>query len=129
MTSGGKMKKAFSYTIRELSVNVTQRRVRSIEHLPRINCSFSIIVLLLAYLCICSFASAATNGKIAFASNRDGNYEIYTMNPDGTALTRVTFDAADNNHPSYSRDGKRIAFTCSGNICAMNADGTNETQI
>ena len=30
--------------------------------------------------------------KIAFASDRDGNYEIYTMNADGTNQTRITND-------------------------------------
>ncbi len=28
--------------------------------------------------------------KIAFVSNRDGNYEIYVINVDGTGLTRLT---------------------------------------
>ena len=32
--------------------------------------------------------------KIAFASNRDGNFEIYTMNADGTGQTRLTNNAA-----------------------------------
>jgi hypothetical protein len=27
---------------------------------------------------------AAEQGKIAFISNRDGNFEIYVMNPDGS---------------------------------------------
>jgi Tol biopolymer transport system component len=28
-------------------------------------------------------ASPGTNGKVAFASNRDGDFEVFTMNPDG----------------------------------------------
>ena len=32
--------------------------------------------------------------KIAFASDRDGNFEIYTMNADGTNQTRITNDPA-----------------------------------
>ena len=31
----------------------------------------------------------AAGGKIVFTSNRDGNEEIYLMNPDGTAQTRI----------------------------------------
>src|SRR6267378_5620417 len=30
------------------------------------------------------------NGRIAFTSDRDGNQEIYLMNPDGTNQTRLT---------------------------------------
>jgi|SRR5829696_659434 hypothetical protein len=30
------------------------------------------------------------NGKIAFWSSRDGNYEIYTMNPNGQGLDTLT---------------------------------------
>lgn len=35
-------------------------------------------------------AWAPDGSSIAFASNRDGNYEIYTMNPDGTGVVRLT---------------------------------------
>ena len=31
-------------------------------------------------------------GKIVFHSNRDGNWEIYTMNSHGTNQTRLTFN-------------------------------------
>jgi hypothetical protein len=41
------------------------------------------------------------NGKIACASNRDGNFEIYTFNPNGTELeaTRLTFNPATDGRP------------------------------
>jgi hypothetical protein len=31
-----------------------------------------------------------SNGNIAFASDRDGNFEVYSMNPDGSGQTRLT---------------------------------------
>src|SRR5215211_2670358 len=31
-----------------------------------------------------------TNGKIGFTTNRDGDYEIFAMNVDGTGQTRLT---------------------------------------
>lgn len=40
----------------------------------------------------CAVVSDATtrSGRIAFASNRDGNTEIYTMKSDGTDQVRLT---------------------------------------
>ena len=71
--------------------------------------------------------------KIAFVSERDGNYEIYSMNTDGSELTRLTADPALDAEPVYSQDGTSILFTSdrSGNfdIYSMNADGTNVIQL
>jgi dipeptidyl aminopeptidase/acylaminoacyl peptidase len=72
-------------------------------------------------------------GKIAFQTNRDGNYEIYEMNGDGTAQTRITNNAATDVQPAWSPDGTKIAFTSNrdGNdeIYVMNADGSGQTRI
>ncbi len=71
--------------------------------------------------------------RIAFYSGRDGNFEIYVMNADGTNPTRVTNDPAQDRHPAWSDDGLRIVFTTDrdGNdeIYAMNADGTRLTRL
>jgi TolB protein len=48
--------------------------------------------------------------RLAFASKRDGNWEIYTMDRDGSNLIRLTDDPADDTDPSWSPDGGRIAF-------------------
>ena len=40
--------------------------------------------------------------RIAFASQRDGNYEIYVMNADGSDQRRLTRDPADDYHPVWS---------------------------
>ena len=74
------------------------------------------------------------NGKIAFTSDRDGNREIYVMNPDGTNQTRLTSNLILDDHPTWSSDGKKIAFlsqNASGAfaIFVMNADGTGKTEI
>ena len=40
--------------------------------------------------------SASPNGnQLAFVSTRDGNYQIYKINSDGTGFTRLTNTAAD----------------------------------
>jgi Tol biopolymer transport system component len=74
-------------------------------------------------------------GKIVFSTNRDGNSEIYVMNADGTAQSRLTDTDVfvENTYPIFNPDGSKIAFvsTRDGNreIYIMNADGTNQTNI
>ena len=68
------------------------------------------------------------NGKIVFSSHRDGNDEIYSMNADGSAQTRLTNNAASDYDPAFSPDAGKIAFTSrrDGNdeIYVMNTDGS-----
>ena len=49
-------------------------------------------------------------GRIAFVSNRDGNLEIYVMNADGSGETNLTRNPDPDFAPSWSPDGKRLAF-------------------
>jgi Tol biopolymer transport system component len=71
--------------------------------------------------------------KILFASTRDGNSEIYSMNLNGTNVTRLTNNPAEDASPVYSRDGRRILFTSTrtgnGDIYAMNPDGSGVVRL
>ena len=71
--------------------------------------------------------------KIAFSSDRDGNYEIYVMNPDGTNPARLTNNTASDDFPDISPDGSKITFESnrsgSSEICVMNADGSSQTRL
>ena len=48
--------------------------------------------------------------KIAFFSDRDGNYELYTMNENGDNEMRITSNPADDLNPIFSPDGRKILF-------------------
>jgi Tol biopolymer transport system component len=81
-----------------------------------------------------AWPTLVSNGKIAFASDRDGNSEIYLMNADGTGQTRLTNGPDWKTQPTWSPDGRQIAFlTQNGDsfcsIYVMNADGTNLRQV
>ncbi len=60
--------------------------------------------------------------KIAFASTRDTNPQIYVMDPNGFNMVRLTHDAAEDAQPAWSPDGTKIAF-------ATNRDGNNEIYV
>lgn len=85
-------------------------------------------------LAIAQSPTLRANGKIAFTSDRDGNREIYVMNADGTNQTRITNNSVNDVQPSWSPDGRKIAFisqrqTGEYSIFQMNADGTGKTEI
>ena len=73
-------------------------------------------------------------GKIVFHSNRDGNYEIYKMNSDGSNQTRLTFnDEIYNGYPAWSPNGRQIVFYSgragASDIYVMDADGNNQRRL
>lgn len=53
------------------------------------------------------------NGRIAYASNEGGSFDIWTANPDGTDATNLmadSFSSTQESSPAWSPDGKSIAF-------------------
>ena len=69
--------------------------------------------------------------KIAFDSNRDGDFEIFTMKPSGTNQTKLTKNTAKDQNPNFSPGGTKIAFdsTRDGSneeIYTMRSDGTRQ---
>jgi len=87
-------------------------------------------------------ADATQSRLIAFASNRisgegvhnpEGDYEIFTMRADGTHVTQLTDNAAFDFAPSWSGNGKRLAFETDrdGNseIYTMWVDGSDPFNV
>ena len=76
-----------------------------------------------------SVSCPLSGGKIAFKSMRDGNVEIYVMNPDGSDQTRLTNDPEYDDSPAWSPDASKLAFVSrrDGNyeVYVMNSDGSN----
>jgi Tol biopolymer transport system component len=80
--------------------------------------------------------TGAGGGVIAFASDRDGNDEIFVMNLDGTDQRQLTHTgtSARNSHPAWSPDSSQIVFQAEPvagrqNIQVMNANGTDVQQL
>ncbi|MHC4218753.1 MAG: TolB family protein, partial [Planctomycetota bacterium] len=51
-----------------------------------------------------------SGGRIAFASNRSGNWDIYVMSLDGGQPMKITDEPDHEMHPSWSPDGRRIVY-------------------
>ncbi len=83
---------------------------------------------------------------ITFVRQVDGDYEIFTIRPDGTGLKRLTFSKGNDAHMARSPDGEWIAFASTrkgfkdeaiytdapqpyGELFVMRYDGTNVRQL
>jgi Tol biopolymer transport system component len=74
------------------------------------------------------------NGQITFQSARDSRHpDIYTMNPDGRCITRLTRNPSLDGFPAWSPDGRRIAWVSTRNgatdIYVMNANGSDQQRL
>jgi tetratricopeptide (TPR) repeat protein len=78
-------------------------------------------------------APAAFGKRIAFMTDRDGNWEIYIVNAEGSGLKRLTNRMANDGLPAWSPDGKTIAFVSDQGgvwaMWAMNPDGSNPRKL
>ncbi|MEJ2733615.1 MAG: hypothetical protein P8189_08635 [Anaerolineae bacterium] len=66
-------------------------------------------------------------------SNRDGTWEIYVMGIDGTGVRRLTNNAANDGLPTWSPDGRTLAFVSNQGgpwaVWAMSPTGSNRRKL
>lgn len=98
----------------------------------------ALMLAIVGLLAVCGTREAgaavpAEEGKIAFASTRDGNWEIYTMEVDGSGQTNLTNNAAADREPAFAPDGGNIVFTSDrggrADVWSMDANGGNLTNL
>jgi hypothetical protein len=73
------------------------------------------------------------NGKLAYESGDDGDWDIYVVNQDGTGKEQLTHNTVLDREPAWSPDGSQLAFICcsagSTEVWVMSATGTNRVQL
>jgi len=69
--------------------------------------------------------------KILYTSSPfgEGNYQIFTMNPDGSDVAQLTDTELSKSGPRWSPDGELIASSDSFEIFVMNADGSEPRSV
>jgi hypothetical protein len=78
-------------------------------------------------------AISADGKRVAFVSNRDGNWEIYLVTLDAGRPKRLTRAPGADIRPAFSPDGTRVAFQSERDgrpeIYLINIDGTGEMRL
>lgn len=82
-----------------------------------------------------AWQASGQNGRIAWASKTSGNFDIWTMNADGSDKRDITpGSSAADYQPEWSPDGAQIAYVHEvavgdPRIWVMNADGSSPHQV
>ena len=92
------------------------------------------LFLLLLVLMVASDGIAQRfDQRIVFTSNRDGDWDIYSMDVNGGNLLQLTDHPASDEYPACSPDGRRIAFTSERGVTqdlyVMDSDGDNVIRL
>ncbi len=101
---------------------------------------FWALSIVMSYVSVCPVLAKAPNtAKIVFASSRDGNREIYLMNPDGSEQVNITNHRANDIYAVWSPTGEHILFVSDreqkekgwGNwdLYLMEPDGSNVRKV
>ena len=94
----------------------------------------ALVISLFVQMHIATEGYAARKTKITFMSIRNANAEIYVMDGDGKNQRRVTAHQNVDQYPTWSPDGRKIAFVSNRNggniqIWVIDADGKNPVRL
>ncbi len=71
--------------------------------------------------------------RIVFCGSYEGKFDIFTMDPDGRNLQKLTDSQGNNEEPCWSPDGRYIAFSSSReggyHVYIMTANGQNQRKV
>ena len=75
----------------------------------------------------------SSSNRIAFTGMNDKQFDIYTIDSDGSNLRRLTHNQGKNEDPCWSADGRYIVFSSNRDggyhLYIMNANGQNQRRI
>ena len=94
---------------------------------------FLLCCVILGLMFVTFYSVCAKTEKIAFSSNRNGNWDIYVMDSDGSDQVRLTRNRGNDYSPVWSPTGDRILFVSdrSGDrdLYVMRANGDHVRRI
>ena len=67
--------------------------------------------------------------RIVFASDRDGDFEIFVMNVDGSDVRQITHNDVDDVRPDWAPDGRRIVFSRTDRLRIANVDSDTDCPL
>ena len=92
-----------------------------------------LFLLLLALMVGSNSTAQGFEPRIVFASNRDGDWDIYSMDANGDNLAQLTDHPGSDRFPGCSPNGRRIAFESERGVTpdlyVMDSDGSNMVRL
>ena len=92
-----------------------------------------LFILLLALMVASDSTAQVVESRIVFSSNRDGDWDIYSMDANGDNVVQLSDHPESDRFPGCSPDGRRIAFTSergvTDDLYVMDSDGSNVIRL
>ena len=92
-----------------------------------------LFLLILALVVTSDSTAQRFEKRIVFGSNRDGDWDIYSMDMNGDNILQLTNHRTTDEYPAFSPDARRIAFNSnrglSPELYVMDSDGNNVIRL